>query len=277
MTKRIFFWILAFPIILNGIWLIVENIIPKEITGKISSEWIVTGICFGIGALIAITRYRSSGPSAETKKDEEEKNKKELTPYKSRYATTILFLIFMVLALTMIVHRIDTGRWGFAKSTEIQAEFRPLASAFEMPAAAIQDLDGFWRVPVLANKLIVDSTLQAKKGQGIIITATGQANGCKNRYDAAYGWIGPEGRKWSWNKKRKRPLGPDSPFMALCAKIGENGKWFKVGQQISFRAPQSGKIFFTVNDDIYDASGRFRPDWIKDNEGEFIVKVKIDC
>ena len=166
--------------------------------------------------------------------------------------------------------------WPFGKSAEAQTG-PSFAGDFEMPAAAIQNLNGSWRVPVSANRLEVDSTLEVKKGQGIIITATGQVNSCKNRHDGAYGWTGPEGRKWSWNKDRKRVLGQDAPFMALCAKVGESGKWFKVGRKISFRVLQSGKIFFTVNDDIYDASGRFRLDWRKDNEGRFIVKVIIDC
>jgi len=150
-----------------------------------------------------------------------------------------------------------------------------LTGTFEVPAAAMKNIDGSWRVPVPANRLEVNSTIVAERGQNIVITATGQVNGCKNHYDAAYGWTSPEGRKWGWNKDRKRVLGQNAPFMALCAKIGKDGEWFKVGRKINFTAHQSGKIFFTVNDDIYDASGRFRPDWMEDNEGKFIVNVII--
>lgn len=243
--------------------------------------WLSIGIPIGIFALIIWIFWRklfkkpALAPETKTETEKEEKKEPVVTPKSKSYATTVLFLLLLILVTVMIVHRIDTGRWGFVKSTEIQAKFRPLAGAFEMPAAAIQDIDGSWRVPVLANKLIVDSTLRVKKGQGIIITATGQVNGCKNRYDAAYGWIGPEGRKWSWNRNRKRPLGQDAPFMTLCAKIGESGKWFKVGKEKTFTVLRGGKLFFTVNDDFYDEFGKFRPDWIKDNEGGFVVKVKI--
>ncbi len=151
------------------------------------------------------------------------------------------------------------------------------AGPFKTSASIIQNPDGSWDMPVLANRLEIDSTLEVKEGQVVIITASGQVNGCKSQYDAAYGWTGPEGRKWDFDPKRKRPLGPGSPFMALGAKIGENGKWFKVGKKINFRATEGGKLYFTVNDDIHDSQGRFRPGWIKDNEGQYTVKIKIDC
>ncbi len=152
------------------------------------------------------------------------------------------------------------------------------AKVFLTPAADVsKNPDGTWRVSVPADKPVTNSTLQVKKGQKVIMIASGKVNGCRNSYDAAYGWTGPDGRIWSWNAKRRRPLGStDSPFMALCAKIGD-GNWFKVGQKKSFTSAQEGQLFFTVNDDAYDRLGRFRPDWFKDNEGAFIIKVEIDC
>ena len=159
--------------------------------------------------------------------------------------------------------------WPFGKP-EPEPEDDKLAAA-----AITKNPDGSWRVPVPSERLEVDSTLQVKNEQKVTVVATGKVNSCRDRRDGAYGWTGPEGRKWSWDKRRKRPLGQDAPFMALCAKIGQDGKWFYVGRKISFQAPRDGKIYFTVNDDTHDRRGRFRPSWRKDNEGRFIVKVKI--
>jgi len=165
--------------------------------------------------------------------------------------------------------------WPFGKSAEARIE-PSLAGTFGMPAAAIQNPDGSWNVVVPADQLEVGFTIQGKKGQIVTITATGQVNGCKNRYDAAFGWTGPEGRKWDFDKRRKRPLGPGSLFMALGAKVEENGEWFYVGEKVKFRLPRDmKKIYLGVNDDTHDRHGRFRPDWYKDNEGKFIAKVEI--
>ncbi len=142
--------------------------------------------------------------------------------------------------------------------------------------AVTKNPDGSWTIPVLARKMVTDSTVQVTKGKKVIITAIGKVNSCSDRNDGAFGWTGPEGRRWSWDAKRKRTLGStNSPFMALCVKIGENGEWFLVGTNKVFLAKQNGKLYFTVNDDIYDSRGRFRPDWMRDNVGKFIVNIKL--
>ena len=156
------------------------------------------------------------------------------------------------------------------------ADSRPLAGTFEVSAimvAPTKNPDGTWKMPVPANELSIDSTLEVQKGERVEIVASGQANGCKNKDDAAYGWTGPEGWNFFWDKKRKRPL-PGFPFMMLCARIGD-GAWFSVGSKKTFFAPQNGRLLFTVNDEIYDEAGRFRLDWRRDNEGKFEINVKI--
>jgi len=243
--------------------------------------WISIVIVLGIFTLIIWFFLRKFfkkpiiTPKTETEPKKDER-KEPVAPKSKKSATIVLLVLLLIFA--MIVYWANTGKWRSVRPipTGIQAKSRPLAGTFRIPAAATQNLDRFWEVPVLANKLIVDSTLQVKKGQKIIIIATGKVNSCRSRHDRAYGWTGPEGRKWSWNKKRKRPLGQNAPFMALCAKIGQDGKWFYVGKGKRFLAHQNGNIYFTVNDDTHDRHGRFQPGWREDNEGRFIVKAKIN-
>jgi hypothetical protein len=146
-------------------------------------------------------------------------------------------------------------------------------SEFPKKPSINQNLDGYSELMIPAKSLKFDSGIWMEKGQKISIKATGKVNSCRDQSDGAYGWTGPEGRPWCWDARRKRPLGPNSPFMALCAKIG-SGPWFFVGKGKSFLASRSGKLYFTVNDDIHDGQ-RFRLDWIQDNFGSFAVKVKI--
>lgn len=163
-------------------------------------------------------------------------------------------------------------QWLFDKS----ADSRPLAGAFEVPAVIIaptKNPDGSWQVSIPADEFAINSTLQVQKGQRVKIIATGKANGCNNRNDAAYRWTGPEGWEFFWDQKRGRAL-PYSPFMALGVKIG-NGEWFEVGKRTTFTASQDGNLFFTVNDEIYDEANRFRLDWRRDNEGSFVTNIKI--
>lgn len=159
--------------------------------------------------------------------------------------------------------------------TLIKTESRHLSGTSYPTANAMKNPDGSWTVSVPADQIATDSTVQVTKGKKVIITATGKVNSCSDRNDGAYGWTDPEGRKWSWDARRKRPLGStNSPFMALCAKIGKNGSWFLVGKNKVFQAQREGKLYFTVNDDSHDARGQFRPDWRKDNIGEFIANIK---
>ncbi len=124
---------------------------------------------------------------------------------------------------------------------------------------------------VPANKMITESSVIIKKDQILVINAGGAVNSSKNCYDSAFRWVGPEGSNWSWGKRKRRV---NSSFMSLIAKIGDQD-WFKIGRGFRKRFSEGGQLFFAVNDDLYDRSGRFRPDWIDDNQGRFVVEVVV--
>jgi len=160
------------------------------------------------------------------------------------------------------------------KNKTIKKTPRHLSGTYYVPAVT-KNSDGSWTISVSADQIATDSTVQVTKGKKVIITATGKVNSCSDRGDGAFGWTDPEGRNWSWNAKRKRPLGStNSPFMALCARVG-NGPWFLVGKNKVFQSQRDGKLYFTVNDDTHEGRGKFRPDWRKDNIGKFVANIKI--
>ena len=107
-----------------------------------SVGWISIGIVLVIFALICWIFWRKlfkkPALAPETKEENKKEEKKEPVALRSKSkAATVFFLLLISVAL-MIAHQIYTDRRELAKSTKIQAKFRPLAGTFEVPAGSGQ-------------------------------------------------------------------------------------------------------------------------------------------
>jgi hypothetical protein len=112
-------------------------------------------------------------------------------------------------------------------------------------------------IPVSALERWTDTGLTVRAGDAITFEANGTVQMSGNRRDTA----GPGG------SQRNAPgaLVRNAPAGTLIGKIG-NGIPFAVGERRTIaRAPVSGRLFLSVNDD-----------YLTDNSGEFEVMVTID-
>lgn len=139
-------------------------------------------------------------------------------------------------------------------------------------------------ITVPASAEDFDSGISVRKGQTVILSASGSANASATSSDGSFRWVGPDG--WgsspSFSQGRKGPLPSGSSFMALCYRVGRgtlpinDGLWQLAGSSRRFTASSSGTIHFTVNDDIEDRNGNYQPSYRTNNQGQFNVQVRVE-
>ncbi len=149
-----------------------------------------------------------------------------------------------------------------------------------------KSVDTSFTVPANA---VYASGIYVKKGQEIIVRATGKVNSLPETkyYDGTYKWVGPEGwgtldpRFISEGKKSLAgPLPQGRSYMALTARIGTSqpsltdGNWTIIGRGLRFTADQDGMLYFVVNEKLSE-NGTVRTEWLENNQGGFKVEVKV--
>jgi biopolymer transport protein ExbD len=155
------------------------------------------------------------------------------------------------------------AREGYAKGIDGVAFMKtlPQYKGRELPPMPVLVMDD-GRAIVPAQRIWSDTGLDVVEGQTIAFSADGQVRGCHAPIgDWAMGPWGPEGT-----------LAPGTPYQgnrvcALISKVegGSEVKEFYVGKELSLKAPNSGRLFLGVSDIFHI-----------DNEGTFVVDVKID-
>lgn len=134
------------------------------------------------------------------------------------------------------------------------------------------------------------SSIFVKRGQKIIITASGKVNSMPESWsrDGSYRWVGPDG----WGKENPGfitqargnlggPLPSDYSYLALAARVFPtkpmitDGKWELVGSQNTIVADRDGYLHFVVNEKTVDQYGHYKPDWLENNQGGFQVEVSV--
>jgi Ca2+-binding EF-hand superfamily protein len=116
-------------------------------------------------------------------------------------------------------------------------------------------------VVVPARQRWTDSGLTARRGDAIVIDATGtitMSGDGRDQSDAAT----PAGSR-TGRRAAESPL-PDRPAGGLLVRVGEAPPLYLGSTSGTLRAPVNGRIYFGVNDDHLD-----------DNSGEFRVRVSV--
>lgn len=133
------------------------------------------------------------------------------------------------------------------------------------------------------------SGIEVKKGQEIVVTASGKVNSMPEAkdYDGTYKWVGPEG--WGTlspgfisegKKSLAGPLPQGRSYMALTARVATSqpsltdGNWTIIGRGMKFKADQDGYLYFVVNEKVQE-NGSVRMDYLTNNQGGFKVEVKV--
>jgi hypothetical protein len=141
------------------------------------------------------------------------------------------------------VGRVYMGRYGQDAATRATT-------------GATADAGGSRTVRVPANSRWVDTMVSVAQGQTVNLNTSGEVN-------VGNGVIaGPAGAAGGQRAPNRAPL-PNLPMGALVGRIG-NGQAFAVGDQRSFPAPASGRLYLMVNDDV-----------VSDNSGEFTVELSV--
>jgi hypothetical protein len=144
-------------------------------------------------------------------------------------------------------------------------------------------------VTVSAKKMWTDTGVQVRKGDYIVIEASGQANASGVSTDGAYKWVGPDGwghapkfnagntnnpMRWVW------VLGSESSLGCMTGKIGRNGRPFMVGSSYTFTAQENETLYLGFNDHISDWQGNIIYSLDEDgivwegNGGSFIATIR---
>jgi hypothetical protein len=149
----------------------------------------------------------------------------------------------------------DTGQRDF-RSNEIRRVYfsRPGSSGSSSPSQS-STAPGTVRVP--ATTRWVDSGVTVRQGQTITFDTTGEVRLSSDPNDVAV----PAGAK-SGRHATGAPM-PNALAGALIGRIG-SGAPFGIGNQTTVRAPATGRLYLSVNDDE-----------LNDNSGEFTVKVSV--
>jgi hypothetical protein len=128
-----------------------------------------------------------------------------------------------------------------------------------------------------------DTEIDLQAGQTIAIEASGEVFGRYAPPERVWGPLGPEGQTDEiadslW-------MLPGVPKIALIAKIGEEGRPFKVGSKVKFVSDREGKLFLGVNDRVYlhpadhhyveGETRQTHEGCYTDNKGEFIAKISL--
>lgn len=116
---------------------------------------------------------------------------------------------------------------------------------------------------VAANSIGTRLPITLKKGQRIVIRATGEASGEKKI-------VKPDGwREGAIFDGRKYVCG--ASYMALCVKVGKTG-WAHCGSSCEFSALEDDvNIDFIVNDVLENSKGEFPAEWWSNNSGGYEV------
>jgi hypothetical protein len=139
-------------------------------------------------------------------------------------------------------------------------------------------------IEVDARKMWTNTGLEIKRGDDIIISATGTINTNSVSEDASFKWVNANG--WGYQPEFMRNgkpnqyipiLGKGSSYMCLTGKIG-NGKPFKVGNSFSFVADKAGTLCLGVNESIIDPDGNeIKSDnnfYWQENVGKFSANIQ---
>lgn len=128
-----------------------------------------------------------------------------------------------------------------------------------------------------------DTKIEVKAGQAITIQATGEIYGQYNPPEHIWGPLGPDGQTDEiadslW-------MLPGAPKIALIAKIGKEGKPFKIGSGTKISTEYDGQLFLGVNDRVYlhpedhhyieGESPQIHAGCYEDNKGEFTVRIRV--
>ena len=149
----------------------------------------------------------------------------------------------------------DSGQRDF-RSNEVRRVYlsRPGSSSSSNPSQS-STAPGTVRVP--ATTRWVDSGVTVLQGQTITLESSGEVRLSSDPNDVAV----PAGAK-SGRHATGAPL-PNALAGALIGRVG-TGAPFGIGNQTSVRAPATGRLYLSVNDDE-----------LNDNSGEFTVKVNV--
>ena len=139
-------------------------------------------------------------------------------------------------------------------------------------------------VTVASVDIWTGTKIEVKAGEIIIIEATGEVYGRYNPPDHIWGPLGPDGQTDEiadslW-------MLPGVPKIALFAKIGEEGKPFKIGSGTRISAQYDGELFLGLNDRIYlhpqdhhyieGESRQIHVGCYEDNKGEFTARIRVN-
>jgi hypothetical protein len=109
-------------------------------------------------------------------------------------------------------------------------------------------------VQVPANQRWVDTMISVQQGQTVNVRTSGEVTVGPGVQ------AGPAGARTGQMPSNRAPV-PNVPVGALVGRVG-NSQAFPIGDQNSFPAPASGRLYLMVNDDV-----------VSDNSGEFTVEV----
>jgi hypothetical protein len=148
----------------------------------------------------------------------------------------------------------DTGQRDFRSNEVRRVYFSRPGSSSSSPSQS-STAPGTVRVPATARW--VDSGVTVLQGQTITFETTGEVRLSSDSNDVAV----PAGAR-SGRRATGAPM-PNALAGALIGRIG-SGAPFGIGNQTTVRAPATGRLYLSVNDDE-----------LSDNSGEFTVKVNV--
>ncbi len=112
---------------------------------------------------------------------------------------------------------------------------------------------------VVTNRQVwIDSGIDVRAGETLNITATGRVQFSRKVEDVT----GPNGQ--SAITRPRAPM-PNMPVSALVARVGNSAPFFVGARGNALSAPQNGRLYLGINDDI-----------LTDNSGEFRVTVTVN-
>ena len=113
-------------------------------------------------------------------------------------------------------------------------------------------------IPVGGDRQWIDTGINVRAGETIIVSADGQIRLSRNNRDFATAAGSTQGRRIAGS-----PI-PSAPAGALLMRIGNMSPMF-VGDNRTIRAARGGRLYLGVNDDYFD-----------DNTGQFNVTVDVN-
>jgi hypothetical protein len=119
-------------------------------------------------------------------------------------------------------------------------------------------------VKVSSTEPWTDTDFDLEIGQGLQIRASGEVLINEDTASTPNGVDDPKVNAVTKVLLRARNIIYDAGHGALIGKIGEDGKPFLVGEELTFTAESAGRLYLGVNDND-----------TKNNQGEYVAKVAL--